>query len=269
MRKLHYLLGCALVTMVACSGNEKPAETQPEEVKVDTFYTADYAFADLRGRVKECTTISQDLTAGDSGMVISDTTSMTKRIERFNEAGNITDVINNVVFEGDEVDSMTYGFVYDEDGNFKRAGTSMEGKLMFRRGEGGYVKSFVSLSSAGDKEFVKVYTWDGPKLMTECIVNDENDRPSDVDNKATYSYDDAGYRVGMSEFFGDPQISVTETDTKFDIKQTDSHGNWTKRVVTKTGRRYDCTPGGKRTLAETVTTYLVENRDIVYYQAEQ
>lgn len=254
-----------LLAMAACKGNEKPAEVAEEEVKVDSFYTADYAFADLRGRVKECTTISQDMVAGDSGMVVSDSTSMTTRIERFNKDGNITDVVSNVVFEGEEVETMTYQFVYDDEGKFQRASTSLEGQLVFRRGEGGYVKSFVSLSSSGDKEFVKVYTWDGPRLMTERIVNDENDRPSDVDNKTTYTYDDAGNRTAMSEFFGDPQISVTETDTEYDYKKTDSHGNWTSREVTKTGRRYDCTLSGKRTLAETVTTHLIENRDIVYY----
>lgn len=259
------MVGAMLLTMAACKGNDKPAETAVAEVTVDSFYTADYAFADLRGHVKECTTISQDLIAGDSGMIVSDSTSMTTRIERFNNDGNITDVISNVVFEGEEVESMTYQFIYDEDGNFRRASTSLEGQLVFRRGDGGYVKSFVSLSSSGDKEFVKVYTWDGPRLMTERIVNDENDRPSDVDTKATYSYDEDGNRIALSEFFGDPQISVTETDTKYEYKETDNHGNWINRVITKTGRRYDCTPGGKRTLVETVTTYLVENRDIVYY----
>lgn len=265
MKQLHYLLGAMLIAMSACSGNEKPAEVASEEVTVDSFYTADYAFADLRGKVKECTIVSQDLAQGDSGMIISDSTSMTTRIERFNSDGNVTAVVSNVVFEGEEMESMTYEFVYDEDGKFKRAGTSMEGQLVFRRGEGGFVKSFVSLSSSGDKEFVKVYTWDGPRLMTERLVNDENDRPSDVDNKTSYSYDADGNRTGMTEFFGDPQISVTETDTKFDYKDTDNHGNWTKRIVTKTGRRYDCTPGGKRNLAETVTTYLIETRDIEYY----
>lgn len=104
------------------------------------------------------------------------------------------------------------------------------------------------------------YTWQNDKVSNEFYQGWE------WNNESRFTYDDNCLLTEKKETWSEPEFK-SESNSRYEYTEFDSHGNWTNRHVTSTTQAYEWNLKSEKYVpqGEPMTIYQVEIRKIIYY----
>lgn len=228
MKKLLLIATAALI-LASCKGGSETATEQEAKVQVSKEYnSADLAMQELKGQVK----------------------SMEYYTYECNEQGENPEAEApgyehmKFYFNFDEKGTMTNGYAYNKD---------VPGPKLVR-GESGQIAQIEEYFKEMNFTFVNKFSYnENGNIKSDEVLGYE------ATSKTTYVYNDKGDLVSSSSSQEGEGI-LTVTDATYEIKKTDDHGNWTRRLMKSTSKE---SRDGK--VMPNTNGYVMEVRDIVYY----
>lgn len=234
--KKSLFIAVAALALVSCGGGsssseqEKAKQNEPLEL-AEKFQSADLAMQELQGKVKKMEFYTY--TCDENG---------------HNAEAEAPDYEHiSLYFFFDEKGVMTKGYTYDE--------TNVGPKLI--RNAQGQIERYEHYFSDVKYMFVDKFTYNASGTIATEEVNGYEST-----SKTVFTYDEDNNLISSkAEQSGEGSVIVSETTYK--ILEKDDHGNWTRRL--NTNRFKEAADDGKGTFSDTVTEYLLEVRNIVYY----